>query len=78
MTVEYENGRPVRVDTVVISTQHHPAIDQKQIEADIIEHVIKPVIPAELITAKPRILVNPTGRFVLGGPQPTAASLDAR
>ena len=69
VTVEYENGRPVRVDTVVISTQHHPAIDQKQIEADIIEHVIKPVIPAELITAKPRILVNPTGRFVLGGPQ---------
>ena len=69
VTVEYENGMPVRVDTVVISTQHHPAIDQKQIEADIIEHVIKPVIPAELITAKPRILVNPTGRFVLGGPQ---------
>lgn len=69
VTVEYENGKPVRVDTVVISTQHHPAIDQKQIEADIIEHVIKPVIPAELITAKPRIFVNPTGRFVLGGPQ---------
>lgn len=68
VTVEYADGKPVRVDTVVISTQHHPAIDQPQIEADIIEHVIRPVIPAELITEKPRILVNPTGRFVLGGP----------
>lgn len=69
VSVEYADGKPLRVDTVVISTQHHPAIDQKQIEADIIEHVIKPVIPAALITAKPRILVNPTGRFVMGGPQ---------
>ena len=69
VTVEYVNGKPLRVDTVVISTQHHPAIDQKQIEADIIEHVIKPVIPSQLITTKPRILVNPTGRFVMGGPQ---------
>lgn len=69
VTVEYVNGKPLRVDTVVISTQHHPAIDQKQIEADIIEHVIKPVIPPQLITTKPRILVNPTGRFVMGGPQ---------
>ena len=69
VTVEYENGVPVRVDTVVISAQHHPAIDQKQIEADIAEHVIKPVVPAQLITSRPRILVNPTGRFVVGGPQ---------
>ena len=69
VTVEYENGKPVCVDTVVISTQHHPAIDHDQIEADIIEHVINPVIPAELISYKPKILVNPTGRFVMGGPQ---------
>ena len=68
VTVEYLDGKPVSVDTIVISTQHHPAIDQKQIEADIIEHVIRPVVPAELIKHKPRILVNPTGRFVLGGP----------
>ncbi|MEG1603707.1 MAG: methionine adenosyltransferase, partial [Cloacibacillus sp.] len=69
VTVEYADGKPVRVDTVVISTQHHPAVDHQQIEADIIEHVIKPVIPAELITSKPTFLVNPTGRFVIGGPQ---------
>ena len=69
VTIEYENGVPVRVDTVVISAQHHPSIDQKQIEFDIEEHVIKPIIPVQLITSKPRILVNPTGRFVMGGPQ---------
>ena len=69
VTVEYVDGRPVRVDTVVISTQHHPLTSQEQIEADIIKYVIEPVIPAELIKDKPRILVNPTGRFVIGGPQ---------
>lgn len=69
VTIEYVNGKPVYIDTVVISTQHHPSIDQAQIEADITEHVIKPVLPAELVERRPRILVNPTGRFVLGGPQ---------
>ena len=69
VTIEYADGKPVRVDTVVISTQHHPAVDHAQIENDIKEHVIKPVIPEELIQGKPRILVNPTGRFVMGGPQ---------
>lgn len=69
VTIEYANGKPVYIDTVVISTQHHPSIDQAQIEADITEHVIKPVLPAELVERRPRILVNPTGRFVLGGPQ---------
>lgn len=69
VTIEYADGKPVRVDTVVISTQHHPSIDQAQIEAEIMEQVIKPVLPVGLIESKPRILVNPTGRFVLGGPQ---------
>lgn len=68
VTVEYDNGRPVRVDTVVVSTQHHPATDIAQITADIEEYVIKPIIPERLVEQKPRILVNPTGRFVLGGP----------
>jgi len=68
VTVEYADGKPVRVDTVVVSTQHHPATEQAQIAADIEEYVIKPVIPASLMEKKPRILVNPTGRFVIGGP----------
>lgn len=68
VTIEYDNGRPVRVDTVVVSTQHHPATDAAQIASDIEEYVIKPVIPAALVEQRPRILVNPTGRFVLGGP----------
>ncbi len=69
VTVEYENDRPVRIDTVLISTQHGPEVDHATIEKDIIEHVIKPVIPAELIDANTKFLVNPTGRFVVGGPQ---------
>lgn len=68
VTVAYENSRPVAVDTVVISTQHAPEVGQEQIARDIREHVILPVLPAELLTAQTRILVNPTGRFVLGGP----------
>ncbi len=69
VTVEYdENGRPCRIDTVLISTQHSSKVKREQIEADLIEHVIKPVIPAELFV-NTRILVNPTGRFVIGGPQ---------
>jgi len=59
----------VRVDTVVISTQHGPDVDHETIERDIIEHVIKATIPAELLDSKTRFLINPTGRFVVGGPQ---------
>jgi S-adenosylmethionine synthetase len=69
VTVEYEGDRPVRIDTVVISTQHHQDAQHKQIEKDIIDNVIIPVIPGHLIDKKTRFLVNPTGRFVVGGPQ---------
>jgi S-adenosylmethionine synthetase len=69
VTVEYEGDRPVRVDTVVISTQHGPEMSHDIIERDIIEYVIKPTIPANLLDEKTRFLVNPTGRFVIGGPQ---------
>lgn len=69
VTVEYVDGRPVRVDTIVISTQHHPAVDQTQIAEDVEKYVIAPVVPKSLIENKPRILINPTGRFVMGGPQ---------
>ena len=68
VTLEYENDRPVRTDTIIVSAQHHPSVEQAQIKADIIEHVIKPIVPPELMEDSPRILVNPTGRFVLGGP----------
>ncbi|MBE0687797.1 MAG: methionine adenosyltransferase [Anaerolineaceae bacterium] len=68
VTVEYHQGRPARVDTVLISTQHAPEISQEEIRSAIIEHVINPVIPAELLNGKVNIYVNPTGRFVIGGP----------
>ncbi|MGE5558478.1 MAG: methionine adenosyltransferase [Bacillota bacterium] len=69
VTVEYDQGVPVRVDTIVVSTQHHPSIEQEKIRQDIIDAVIKPVVPAQFIDAKTRYLTNPTGRFVIGGPQ---------
>jgi S-adenosylmethionine synthetase len=70
VTVEYdENNRPVRVDTIVISTQHDAEITLEQIQADLKEHVIKAVVPAELIDADTKYFINPTGRFVIGGPQ---------
>jgi len=69
VTVEYSYGRPVRVATVLVSTQHAPEISQEAIRAAVIEHVIQPVIPAELLNGEPKIYVNPTGRFVIGGPQ---------
>ncbi|MED3748421.1 methionine adenosyltransferase [Geobacillus stearothermophilus] len=70
VTIEYdENGKPVRVDTIVVSAQHHPEITQEQIERDIKEQVIKPVVPAELLDENTNYFINPTGRFVIGGPQ---------
>ena len=70
VTVEYDdNDNPIRVDTVVISTQHDPDVDRNTIEADIVKYVIRDVIPPALIDEKTRFLVNPTGRFVVGGPQ---------
>ncbi len=69
VTVEYDGYKPLRVDTVIVSAQHKPSIELETIRADIIEHVIKPVIPAHLLDERTRFLVNPTGRFVIGGPQ---------
>ncbi|MCB8979755.1 MAG: methionine adenosyltransferase [Ardenticatenaceae bacterium] len=68
VTIEYSYGKPKRVHTVLISTQHAPEVDNDAIRAGIIEHVIKPVLPAELVDEELRIFVNPTGRFVVGGP----------
>ena len=69
VTVEYEGDTPVRVDTIVISTQHGPEVEAAQIREDMIKHVITPIIPANLIDDATKIYVNPTGRFVVGGPQ---------
>jgi len=69
VTIEYEDDKPLRVHTVVISSQHDAAVDQETIKKDIIEHVIKPVIPKELLDDDTRYFINPTGRFVIGGPQ---------
>ncbi|EJU20232.1 MULTISPECIES: methionine adenosyltransferase [Mogibacterium] len=69
VTVEYDDDRVVRVDTVVISTQHDPDVALEQIRKDMIEHVIKPIIPVELIDDDTKFFVNPTGRFVIGGPK---------
>jgi S-adenosylmethionine synthetase len=68
VTVEYAYGRPVRVDTVVVSAQHDEHVAEAQLRTDIGDLVIRQVVPAELLDSKTRILVNPTGRFVLGGP----------
>lgn len=70
VTVEYdENNQPVRVDTIVLSTQHHPDITLEQIKQDIKTHVIDPVVPTELLDDETKYFINPTGRFVIGGPQ---------
>ena len=68
VTVEYEGTTPVRIDAIVVSTQHADDVTQEQIRADVIEHVVKPVIPAELLDKETKYFVNPTGRFVIGGP----------
>ena len=69
VTIVYEDGKPVAVDTIVISTQHDEDVTLEQIRKDLIEHVIKPVVPADLLKEETRIFVNPTGKFVIGGPQ---------
>jgi len=69
VTVEYEDNKPVRVDTVVVSCQHHPEVNNNTIREDIIEHVIKKIVPGNMLDDKTRFFINPTGRFVIGGPQ---------
>ena len=68
VTVEYDGEKPVRIDTIVVSSQHSPEVDHDTIERDIIENVIKPVIPQDMIDKDTKFYINPTGRFVIGGP----------
>lgn len=68
VTVEYDNDMPIRVDTIVISTQHLPDIEMEQLKKDLIQNVIKPIVPSELLDENTKYLINPTGRFVIGGP----------
>lgn len=68
VSVEYDNGKPVRVDSIVVSAQHNPEITQEQIKHDIIEHVVDIIIPKDMIDNNTKLYINPTGRFVLGGP----------
>ena len=74
VTIEYSFGRPKRVDTVLVSTQHAPEISQEEIRVAIIKHVIKPVLPVDMVDEEMKIYVNPTGRFVIGGPQGDAGT----
>ncbi|MGN1481837.1 methionine adenosyltransferase [Porcipelethomonas sp.] len=69
VTIEYDDNKPVRVETIVVSSQHAPEITLEQIKKDIMEYVIKPVVPAELLDENTKYFINPTGRFVIGGPQ---------
>ena len=69
VTVKYVDGKPEKIDTVVISTQHHPEVGHKELTEAVIEEVVKPVLPKELIKGDIQYLINPTGRFVVGGPQ---------
>ncbi|MFU0824848.1 methionine adenosyltransferase [Clostridium sp.] len=68
VTVEYEDDKPVRIDAIVLSTQHDPEVTQEQIRKDVMEHIIKPIIPKEWLDEKTKYYINPTGRFVIGGP----------
>ena len=68
VTVEYENDRPKRIDTIVVSTQHDATADLEKLKEDIKEYVVKPIVPAELLDENTRYFINPTGRFVIGGP----------
>ncbi len=69
VTVIYEDHRPVAIDTVVVSTQHAPGVSNRRIRSEVIEGIIEPALPAELVTKRPKYHINPTGRFVVGGPQ---------
>ncbi len=69
VTVEYDDGKPVRIDAVVISSQHSPEVDMEQLRNDVMKNVILPVLPAELLDENTKYYINPTGRFVVGGPQ---------
>lgn len=69
VTVEYEGDKPVRIDTIVVSSQHSPEVSLETIREDIIENVIRPIVPEQLIDDKTKYYINPTGRFVIGGPQ---------
>ncbi|GEL07652.1 methionine adenosyltransferase [Salisediminibacterium halotolerans] len=70
VTVEYgEDGHPKRINTIVVSTQHHPKVELEQIKSDVLEHVIRPVVPGHLLDENTKYFINPTGRFVIGGPQ---------
>ncbi len=68
VTVEYEDNKPVRIDTIVVSTQHNSDADLEKLKSDIKEYVIKPIVPAELLDSETKYYINPTGRFVIGGP----------
>lgn len=68
VSIHYQDGKPQRIDTVVISTQHDPDVSHKDLSEAVIEEIIKPILPAEMLTADTKYLVNPTGRFVVGGP----------
>ena len=69
VTLEYEDNKPKRIDTIVLSTQHHPDIDLKTLREAVIEEIIQPILPKNLIQGDIKFLINPTGRFVIGGPQ---------
>lgn len=70
VTVEYDGeGKPVRIDTIVISAQHHPEVSQEQIKRDLMEHVVRAVVPEQMLDGETKYFINPTGRFVIGGPQ---------
>ncbi|SHH62278.1 methionine adenosyltransferase [Desulfosporosinus lacus] len=69
VTVEYEDNKPIRVDTIVISTQHHPDVTNEQIRRDLLQYVVYPTVPKELLDEETKYFINPTGRFVIGGPQ---------
>lgn len=78
VTIEYEDEKPIRVDTIIVSAQHSPYVTQQQMRKDIIEKVIKPVVPAELLDKGSKYLINPTGRFVIGGPMADCGAYAAR
>ncbi len=70
VTVEYDGeGKPVRIDTIVISAQHHPEVSREQIKRDLMEHVVRAVVPEQMLDGETKYFINPTGRFVIGGPQ---------